>query len=164
MLLLLLHWLAGPAGRPARRPGLLPPLAPCLQASRVLACLVPAERVGTSREQPAPAVMTVWQLLAVLAPPQLKALTACPTFYDLVHTDVPEGPLPAAALSAMLEVSILRGVWWRGGVSASGQRAQLPMQRRGTHAPLPPHALPNRPPTAASGRGLLQPVVSRGAR
>ena len=47
----------------------------------------------------------MWQLLARLDAQQLKALSACSTFYDLPHADAPEGEgLPAAAVEAMLQV------------------------------------------------------------
>lgn len=51
----------------------------------------------------------MWQLLGRLRAPQLKALTACASFFDLPHVDAPQGGLPPPAVEAMLEVRQLSG-------------------------------------------------------
>ncbi len=79
-------------------PCLALPCPPCLQASRVLDCLL-QEASSTDGE-----VATVWHLLRLLSAQQLKALSACPKFFDLHHLDVPAEPLPEAAVEAVLEV------------------------------------------------------------
>lgn len=76
-----------------------------VQASRLLACLLQGEQRGSGDPYSAPTrLVTAWRLLAALNTQQLRALSDCPQFYDLPHTDAPEEPLPAAALAAVLEV------------------------------------------------------------
>lgn len=76
-----------------------------LQASRLLACLQQGEQRGSGDPYSAPTrLVTIWRLLAALNAQQLRALSDCPQFYDLPHTDAPEEPLPAGALAAVLEV------------------------------------------------------------
>ncbi|PRW20575.1 E3 ubiquitin- ligase HUWE1 [Chlorella sorokiniana] len=75
-------------------------------ASRLLACLLQGERRGNGDPyRRSRSLVTVWRLLAALNTPQLRALSDCPQFYDLPHTDAPEEPLPAAALAAVLELA-----------------------------------------------------------
>lgn len=59
---------------------------------------------GDARSSGATTAVTVWQLLACLGAEQLRALSGCPKFFDLPHSDAPEWALPEAAVDAMLEV------------------------------------------------------------
>ena len=69
----------------------------------MLSCLLAPRRDGADGGGDA-CVLTVWQLLGRLGAPQLKALTACPAFFDLPHVDAPREGLPPRAVEAMLEV------------------------------------------------------------
>ena len=104
----------------------IPPAPRPLQASRLLACLLPGERRGSGDpySTPASGLVTVWRLLAALNVQQLRALSDCPQFYALPHTDTPEEPLPTAGLAAVLEVGRL-GAGFICGCASSKCRPQM---------------------------------------
>ncbi|KAL4422562.1 hypothetical protein ABPG75_008759 [Micractinium tetrahymenae] len=77
-------------------------------ASKILDCLLRSGSTSADSVSPGASggsIVSVWQLLARLNAAQLKALTACPRFYDLPHSEAPEQPLPPAALDAMLQLA-----------------------------------------------------------
>jgi hypothetical protein len=51
------------------------------------------------------ASLSLWQLLALLAPHQLQALSSSQAFYQLPLAEAPAEPLPHSLLGALLEVS-----------------------------------------------------------
>ena len=61
------------------------------QAESVVECLAKAR-------------FSLWALLGLLAPGQVKAVSSAPAFYELPSTEAPEAPLLASLVAALLEV------------------------------------------------------------
>ena len=76
-----------------------------LQASQVLGTLLLAGSAGGDGDG---TVVSVWQLLPLLDARQLSALSACPAFFDLPHSEAPHQALGLPAVDAMLEVTRLK--------------------------------------------------------